>query len=157
MAGDDQNVHQLRVVVEVEDFDAAVAFYRDVLGLSEAAAFQGDGDARVIILDAGRATLELANPAQVDLIDQVEVGRRVSPHIRLAFEVDDAANATDQLVANGATLIAGPVETPWRSSNSRLEGPAGLQLTLFTELEDESDRAGAEGFGTTTDRNHPSP
>ncbi len=125
----------MRVVVEAADFDEALRMYRDVLGLEELAAFEGDGDARVAILDAGRATLELANPSQVDMIDRVEVGHRVSPHIRLAFEVGDATATTDRLVSNGAELIAAPVLTPWRSTNSRLDGPGGLQLTLFTELD----------------------
>ncbi|MFF0371018.1 hypothetical protein [Micromonospora sp. NPDC005087] len=49
-------VRQLRLVVEAADHDAAVAFFRDALGLPEEAAFSGDGDARVVILDAGRAT-----------------------------------------------------------------------------------------------------
>ncbi len=75
----------------------------------------------------------------------------------VSCEVDDSAGVTDALVANGATLIAGPVETLWRSSNSRLDGPGGLQLTLFTELDDESERSANEGFGTTSDRNPPSP
>lgn len=133
MTAPSRTVHQLRVVVEAADFDEAVRLYRDVLGLEELDAFEGEGDARVVILDAGRATLELANPAQVDMIDEVEVGHRISPHIRIAFEVDDAAATTDRLVAGGATLIAGPVETPWKSSNSRLSGAGGLQLTLFAE------------------------
>ena len=30
-------------------------------------------------------------------------------------------------------MIAEPVRTPWDSLNSRLEGPAGLQLALFQE------------------------
>ena len=37
----------MRVVVEAEDFEEALAFYRDALGLPEEAAFEGDGDARV--------------------------------------------------------------------------------------------------------------
>jgi predicted enzyme related to lactoylglutathione lyase len=130
------SVRQLRVVVAAEDFEAALAFYRDALGLPQLAAFEGDGDARVAILDAGRATLELANPAQVAMIDSVEVGRAVSPHIRIAFEVTDADNATRRLAAAGAQVIAAPTETPWRSLNARLAGPAGLQLTLFEELGD---------------------
>ncbi len=129
-----ERVLQLRVVVEAEDFDAALRFYRDVLGLTEQAAFQGDGDARVAILDAGRATLELANPAQKRMIDDVEVGRPVAPTIRLAFEVADTTTTTADLVAAGATLVAEPTETPWRSLNSRLDAPAGLQITLFQEL-----------------------
>ena len=142
------DVRQLRVVVEVEDFDEALAFYRDQLGLHEQAAFQGDGGARVVILDAGRATLELANHAQVDLIDGVEVGRRVSPKIRIAFEVDDSAAATARLEAAGAEVIAPPTATPWRSLNARLDAPAGLQLTLFQELEPLDERTGSHGFGT---------
>jgi catechol 2,3-dioxygenase-like lactoylglutathione lyase family enzyme len=67
-------VRQLRLVVETEDYEAALTFYRDVRGLVEREAFQGEGDARITLLEAGRATLELSNPAQVRLIDQVEAG-----------------------------------------------------------------------------------
>jgi catechol 2,3-dioxygenase-like lactoylglutathione lyase family enzyme len=128
-------VLQMRVVVEAEDYDEAVRFYRDVLGLPEEAAFSGDAGARVTILDAGRATLEIANPAQKRMIDAVEVGRDVAPKIRVAFEVADGPATTDALVAAGAELIAAPRETPWRSMNSRLSAPAGLQITIFEELE----------------------
>ena len=128
-------VRQLRLVVHADDYEAALRFYRDVLGLPELEAFVGDGDARVSILDAGRATLEIANTAQVAVIDEVEVGRSVSPHLRVAFEVTDAVGATQRLVDAGAELIAPPVETPWRSLNSRLSAPADLQLTLFEELD----------------------
>ena len=129
-------VLQLRLVVEADDYDAALRFYRDVLGLPEEAAFAGDGDARVAILDAGRATLEIANPAQKHMIDEVEVGRQVAPRLRVAFEVADAAAATDALVAGGAELVAPPTVTPWRSLNARLDAPAGLHITVFQELED---------------------
>jgi predicted enzyme related to lactoylglutathione lyase len=88
----------------------------------------------VTILEAGRATLELLDPTHSAFVDEVEVGRRVAGHIRLAFEVDDSAAATRRLEAAGATVIAEPTRTPWSSLNARLEGPAGLQLTLFTEL-----------------------
>jgi len=138
-------VRQLRIVVETTDFDAAVAFYRDALGLPEEAAFEGEDDARVMILDAGRATLELSNPAQVRLIDRVEAEGSPSARIRIAFEVDDAQTTTDTLVEAGATLVASPRETPWRSLNSRMEAPAGLQVTLFQEL-DRSQNTPAPGL-----------
>ena len=128
-------VAQLRLVVEAEDCDAAVAFYRDVLGLEEQLAVEGPDGAHVTILAAGRATLEIANPAQKRYIDQVEVGRQVAPRMRVAFEVADATATTERLVAAGAELIAGPTETPWRSLNSRLQAPGGLQITLFEELD----------------------
>lgn len=127
-------VLQMRLVVEAPDHDAAVAFYRDVLGAREELFVDSGDGARVTILDAGRATLELSTPQQVDLIDRVEVGRRVSPQLRVAFEVADAEGATSRLTHEGAELIAPPTRTPWDSLNSRLTGPAGLQLTLFEEL-----------------------
>lgn len=146
-------VLQMRLVVEAEDYDEAVRFYRDVLGLHEQAAFEGEGDARVAILDAGRATLEIANPAQKRMIDEVEVGRTgVAPRMRVAFEVADGRGTTNRLVAAGAELVAPPTETPWRSLNSRLEAPAGLQITLFEELESLEERTGREGFGTDAGR-----
>ena len=135
MGSDQGRVRQLRLVVHAEDYDEALRFYRDVLGMPEQESYAGDGGALVAILDAGRATLELSNTAQVSMIDDVEVGRRVAPHFRVALEVDDAQEATTAAVAGGADLIAPPTETPWRSLNARLDAPAGVQLTLFQELD----------------------
>ena len=126
-------VRELRLVVTAEDFDEAVTFYRDVLGLPELAEFQSGDDGRVVILGAGKATIELGNPAHAAWVDEVEVGRRVAGHIRVALAVDDPAALTAQLSEAGATVLAEPVRTPWGSLNSRLEAPAGLQLTLFDD------------------------
>ncbi|WP_027346480.1 VOC family protein [Hamadaea tsunoensis] len=127
-------VRQLRLVVTADDYDAALRFYRDVLGLEEEAAFSSEGG-HVTILDAGRATLEIADRRHADYIDSVEVGRRVAGPIRVCFEVADAEAVTDSLADEGATVVAAPVETPWKSLNARLDGPAGLHLTIFQELE----------------------
>lgn len=126
-------VSELRLVVTADDYDEALRFYRDVLGLPQLEGYTHDGG-HVAILDAGKATLEINDPVYAEYIDAVEVGRRVAGHIRVAFGVPDSAAKTDSLVAAGATLIAEPRETPWRSLNSRLGGPAALQLTLFTDL-----------------------
>lgn len=130
---------QLRLVLETADLDAALAFYRDVLGLRQVEAYDGPGGARVVILEVPTATLELANPAQVAYIDDVEVGRPVAhPYpltVRVAFEVPDAAAAAQRLADGGAELVAPPVETPWRSLNARFEAPGGMQITVFEELD----------------------
>ncbi len=144
---DTPRVRQLRLVVTAEDYDEALRFYRDVLGLPQEAAFSAAGG-RVTILDAGRATLELTDPVHAEYIDEVEVGRRVAGHIRVAFEVDDSPSATAALARAGAEVIAEPTRTPWDSLNARLRAPAGLQLTLFTELGDaEQGSAGPDGTG----------
>jgi lactoylglutathione lyase len=143
--GSQVTARQLRLVVTADDYDAAVTFYRDALGLAEEAAYASP-EGRVTILEAGRATLEIADPAQASFIDQVEVGRRVAGHIRIAFEVSDAAEVTTRLATAGAIVLADPVRTPWNSLNARLEGPAGLQLTLFQELEPKQDRERNDGM-----------
>lgn len=129
-------VRQLRVVVTAPDYDEALWFYRDILGLEQRAAFESHGG-HVTILEAGAATLELTDTAHAEFIDDVEVGRRVAGHIRIAFEVDNATAMTARLEAAGAEVIGPPTVTPWNSLNARLEAPAGLQLTLFTELSGE--------------------
>jgi predicted enzyme related to lactoylglutathione lyase len=141
-------VRQLRLVVAADDYEAAVRFYRDVLGLPEQEAYATGDEARVVILDAGRATLEIANPAQQRMIDDVEVGRQVAGHIRVAFEVDDTVATNDRLVAGGATSVAPPTTTPWHSVNARLDAPAGLHITVFQELHSLEERQKLEGFGT---------
>jgi predicted enzyme related to lactoylglutathione lyase len=128
------SVTELRLVLTVDDYDAALAFYRDALGLSEQAAYSAPNGGRVTLLDAGRATLELADAAQADYIDEVEVGRRVAGNIRVAFQVSDSTAVSDRLAAAGAEVIASPTRTPWNSVNSRLTAPDGIQLTLFEQL-----------------------
>lgn len=126
-------VTELRLVVTTEDYDEALAFYRDALGLAELETYTARGG-HVTILEAGRATLEINDPTYAAYIDEVEVGERVAGHVRVAFGVEDCTAATDRLVDAGASLVAAPTRTPWDSLNSRLEAPAGLQLTLFTDL-----------------------
>ena len=146
-------VRQLRVVVAVDDYEAAVAFYRDALGLPELAAFAEGGDDRVAILDAGRATLELASPAHARAVDRVEADGLPSPRIRLAFEVDDSPSMTEYLAGSGgATVLAEPVLTPWRSLNSRLDAPGDLVITLFQETESAEERAARPGFARDAER-----
>jgi queuosine precursor transporter len=133
--GNGTPVRQMRLVVAVDDYDAAVRFYRDELGLLLEETYDGENGAQVMIMGAGRATLELSNRPQIDMIDTVEVGRTgVSEKYRVAFEVDDSKVVTDRLTSAGAELIAPVTETPWRSLNARLRGPGDIQLTIFTEL-----------------------
>jgi uncharacterized integral membrane protein (TIGR00697 family) len=143
-------VRQMRLVVAVDDYDTAVRFYRDQLGLVVEETYDGENGAQVMILGAGRATLELSNRPQIDLIDKVEVGRTgVSGKYRLAFEVDDSTSVANRLTAAGAELIAPPTVTPWRSLNARLQGPADVQLTIFTEL-DVIEKSGSDHDDTNT-------
>jgi len=124
-------VKELRLALTVDDFDAALAFYRDTLGLQMRDMWVGEGS-RGALLEAGRATLELFDEGQAAMVDEIEVGRRVAGTVRIAFEVEDSSATADALEAAGAERLGGPVETPWRDLNVRLVAPDGMQLTLFT-------------------------
>ena len=124
-------VQELRITLTVDDFDAAVRLYRDALGLPEVADWSSD-QGRVLLLDAGRATLELFDEAQAAMVDDLEVGTRVSGKVRLALGVPDADVAASTLVAAGAAAVAPAVDTPWGDRNARVAAPDGMQLTLFT-------------------------
>lgn len=128
-------VRELRIALTVDDYDAAVAFYRDALGLSEVESWVRP-DGRGTILEAGRATLELFDPQQAATLDGIEVGRRVSGPVRLALHVDDSGAVATDLVEAGASREGEPVQTPWGDRNVRVRAPDGMQLTLFT-LADE--------------------
>ena len=102
----------MRVALTVGDFDTAVQFYRDIIGLEPSTDWSSE-HRRCILLNAGRATLELFDERQADYVDDVEVGRRVSGPVRLAFEVPDTGATVTRAEAAGL-----PVES--------------LQLTLFS-------------------------
>ncbi|HEV7639264.1 MAG TPA: VOC family protein [Gaiellaceae bacterium] len=124
-------VKELRIALTVENYDEALAFYRDVLGmqlLDEWNTPTSNG----ALLEAGRATLEIFDEGQAAMVDDLEVGRRVAGTVRFAVEVDDSAGVAEQLEQAGAQRLGGPVETPWGDVNVRLEAPDGMQLTLFT-------------------------
>lgn len=124
------SVQEMRLVLTVDDLERAAAFFRDGLGLNQLAVFENDGG-RGLLLDAGHATLELFDERQATAIDQIEVGRRVTGKVRLAFRTPDSESRARRLESAGAELIAGPVETPWGDRNIRLVGPYSIQLTLF--------------------------
>jgi tRNA(Arg) A34 adenosine deaminase TadA/catechol 2,3-dioxygenase-like lactoylglutathione lyase family enzyme len=128
-------VRELRLAVTVAEYERAVAFYRDKLGLPVVETWDGP-DGSGAVLDAGRATLELLSREQAEHVDRIEVGERVAGPIRVALEVEDSARVAEELVAAGAEALAAPVVTPWQHQNVRVRAPDGLQLTLYTVLDE---------------------
>ncbi|WNB85472.1 hypothetical protein [Cellulomonas sp. ATA003] len=73
----------------------------------------------------GRATREIANPAQVRMFDDVEVGRRVAPHLRVAFEVDDAASTRSSTPPSSGLRSPAPGPRPRAARCTGGGRPAG--------------------------------
>ena len=126
----DTPVFELRVALTTGDYARLVKFYCEGLGL-EPAAIWNNGQGQAIVLNMGKATLEIFDEAQAETVDQIEAGRRVSGQVRFALQVPDLRAALERLVAHGATVVHPPVQTPWGDYNVRLMDPDGLQLTLF--------------------------
>lgn len=128
-------VLELRVAVTVEDYEEALRFYRDGLGLPVEEAWDRP-DGRGAVLGVERATLELLSIEMAETVDRIEAGERVSGKVRLALQVEDPEAAGRRVGAAGAELVRGPVETPWGDTNVRVRAPDGMQLTLFATPSD---------------------
>lgn len=126
----DEPVRELRVALTVEEFDRAVTFYRDGLGLRTVESW-GSETGRGVVLAAGRGTIELLDATDSAYTDEVEVGRRVSGPVRLALEVADVETAAASLYDHGGQVLHAPVETPWAHRNQRVQSPEGMQISLF--------------------------
>ena len=123
-------VFELRIALTSDDYERLVKFYSAGLGIEPSAIWNNDGG-QAMILDMGKATLELFDEQQAEVIDQLEAGRRVSGQVRLALQVPDLKAAMERLLEHGATLVDAPVRTPWGDYNVRLQDPDGMQITLF--------------------------
>lgn len=123
------SISEFRVALTTEDFDRAVKFYRDGLGLDPGDLWTEGGNGQIFW--AGRAALEIFDTDYAAGIDQIEAGRQVSGQIRFAFQVEDIHLALERALAYGAVLVNGPVLTPWNDLNVRIQSPDGLQITLF--------------------------
>ncbi|GJQ36582.1 MAG: hypothetical protein JETCAE01_25920 [Anaerolineaceae bacterium] len=123
-------IFELRVAVTTPDFERLVKFYCLGLGIEPAAVWNNDGG-RALMLEMGKATLEIFDERQAEVIDGLEAGKRVSGQVRFALQVPDLKAAMERMLANGATLVHEPVLTPWDDLNVRLQDPDGMQITLF--------------------------
>ena len=123
-------VMELRVALTTGEFDRLASFYREGLGLEPAQDWPED-QGRALVLDMGKATLEVFDEKQAQTIDQIEVGRRISGRVRFALQVPDLKAAMERMLSHGAVLVHPPVVTPWGHQNVRFQDPDGMQVTLY--------------------------
>jgi catechol 2,3-dioxygenase-like lactoylglutathione lyase family enzyme len=126
-------VLELRVALTTQDFERLSKFYCEGLGLTPAQLWTNEND-KALLLEMGKATLEIFDEPHAAIVDQLEAGKRISGQIRFALEVPDLNAAMERLIAHGATVVHPPVITPWNHHNVRLQDPDGMQITLFQVL-----------------------
>ena len=115
--------HFAGVAEIVEDFEAAVQFYRDTLGLEVESLSEGYATATIPgVLHFGiwsRAEAAEATYGSPDAADRVPLG------FTIAFEVDDVTEAAQHL-DNAAVKVVQPTKTePWGQVTSRFITPSG--------------------------------
>jgi predicted enzyme related to lactoylglutathione lyase len=123
-------VFELRIALTASDYERSMKFYCDGLGIQPSALWS-NGGGRALILDMGKATLEIFDEIQAATIDQIEAEQRISGQVRFALQVPDLKAAMERLIAHGAILVHPPILTPWGDYNVRLQDPDGMQITLF--------------------------
>jgi predicted enzyme related to lactoylglutathione lyase len=122
-------VKELRIILTVDNLDAIIQFYRDTVGLPVSKEWH-EATGNGIILEAGKASLELIDKKHAATIDDIEVGKRVAGAVRLALNVENIDTASELLTDGGAVKIADARQAPW-SKVMRMQDPAGMQFTLF--------------------------
>lgn len=118
--------------IAVEDLDAAVAFYRDVLGLEPSAPETADG-ARIVSLPFGDVQVELLTPASPDGPVARFLAKRGPGIHHVCYRVADLEQALARCRARGYRLVD---ETPRRGAGGRRiaflhpKATAGILLEL---------------------------
>lgn len=123
---------ELRMVITVDDFEEAVRFYGETLGLAVDEEWDTE-EGRGVIFEAGKATLEIFDRTQKESNDRLEAGRLVPGDVRIALRVEDVDDAFHRSVVEGAPLMSHPIDAPWGDRIARLQTPHGMQMTLFAE------------------------
>ncbi len=125
---------ELRFCLHVDDYDTAVAQYRDGLGMVVVDEWTHPSGERGALFGVVPAALEIFDGPQAALVDRVEAGESLGRDHALRVEVADVG-ALEQLAstleAAGATRHpVGVVDTPWEQTCLRLDMPDREQLTI---------------------------
>jgi uncharacterized glyoxalase superfamily protein PhnB len=130
-------VTELRVLVGTTDYVGTVGFYRDVLGFPVHEVWN-DPDGRGTLLRAAASGL-------IEVIEDSPDHPAHAPRgVTVAIEVPDVDARHERLVDVGAPITEPLGDRPWGHRNVGFRDPNGLDLVLFTVLDDAAPADGAE-------------
>jgi catechol 2,3-dioxygenase-like lactoylglutathione lyase family enzyme len=117
--------HIAAITEIVDDIEAAVSFYRDVLGLPvkyEQGWAYADVEVRGVLhfgiwLRKNAAKIIFGDPEAVD---------RIPLGFTIGFEADSVGEASQSIKARGYSIIQEPQIEPWGQKTSRLFSPSGM-------------------------------
>jgi lactoylglutathione lyase len=118
---------QFRLMFTAKDYDKAVAFYRDGLGLPLDHDWnEGPGDQGSVFV-AGKGMVEVFAPAP---------GAEYIPPtgVSMLIEVDDADRCFALASERGLTVSEEPITQSWGQRTLRLRDPDGIVVTLAATI-----------------------
>ena len=116
--------HLSSVAEIVEDVEAAVSFYQDVLGLTVRRE-EGSGYAEVDVPGVLHFGIWSRKSAAESVFGDPGAVDRIPLGFSVGFEVDTVAGASDAMKSKGWTLAQAPQEEPWGQTTSRFLSPSG--------------------------------
>ena len=123
--------HISAIAEVVDDVDAAVEFYRDVLGLTVEHQ-PGGVYATVEISGALHFSIWSRSAAAEATYGDEAASDRIPLGFSVEFEVDSVDDATDAIGERGWQVVQPPKKEPWGQSTSRFMLPSGM-LGGFSE------------------------
>ncbi|MCL4528189.1 MAG: VOC family protein [Chloroflexi bacterium] len=110
-------------VLFAKDFDACVAFYRDVIGLKVKTTDEG-----FTAFEMGGqelAIMNIRNAAQMVTEDAIQPQKSGAHRILLASFVEDTDKAYETLKSKGVNFIKSPTTQPWGQRTAYFQDPEG--------------------------------
>jgi lactoylglutathione lyase len=114
----------------VNDLQASVAWYRDVLGFTVAEEYQMDGKVMGVRLVAGAATFLLGQDDFAKGRDrQKGIGFRL--FCETAQDIDELAAGIKE---RGGKLSQEPTDQPWGARDFAVADPDGFNISIMTQM-----------------------
>jgi lactoylglutathione lyase len=119
------------VILIVQDLDASLAFYTEVLGLK-----LGHRSGEYAQLDTGGTRLALYTRSAMakTLAMSLQAPPVNAPGFEIGFKVDDVDAAVSELVARGASPAVPPTDRFWGQRTAYVRDPDGHLIELAQDL-----------------------
>ena len=124
-------VNRAGAIIAVSDFAASLRFYRDQLGLTEAAVYDDPPYATLTAAGARISLAEQGHPApdrpNVELLAPAD---RTIANVVLVLEVGDAEAARRELASRGVEFLADSYRPPWGGCRFFCVDPDGYLVEI---------------------------
>lgn len=110
----------------VNDLQASIAWYRDVMGFMVAETWEHEGKVAGVSLKAGNVYISLSQDDWAKGRDRVK-GEGFRLYLTTGQDIDEIADA---IKARGGKLASEPADQPWGARTFNLVDPDGYKLTF---------------------------